>query len=203
MRAISAFKAAEPLFIFAFAPAVTAHARDRTMHGFTLMEILVALTITTIAVLLTQPVIATGMLNMQRSTTINGLIRSLHFARRSAAERGRDTIVCASSDGWRCSGSEHWSSGWIVHDSFLQSASYAPSSGSILYRSRGGTGLAISANRTQFVFRPFRGRSTNGTLIVCDRRGDAEARAVIVSNIGRPRLARASSGGNPLACPAG
>ena len=170
------------------------------MRGFTLMEILVALTITTIAVLLTQPVIATGALNLQRSTTINGLIRSLHFARRSAAERGRSTVVCASSDGQRCSGSEHWSSGWIVHDNLLQAAPYAPPSGSILYRSRGGTGLAISANRTQFVFRPFRGRSTNGTLIMCDRRGDAEARAVIVSNIGRPRLARTSSSGTPLEC---
>ncbi len=171
------------------------------MRGFTLMEILVALSVTTIAVLLTQPVIATGMLNLQRSTTINGLIRSLHFARRSAAERGRDTIVCASSDNRRCSGSEDWGSGWIIHDSARKTGAYAPPSDSILYRSRGRTTLAISANRTQFVFRPFRGRSTNGTLTVCDRRGGAEARAVIVNNIGRPRLARTRSGGDPLACP--
>ncbi len=171
------------------------------MRGFTLMEILVTLTVTTIAVLLTQPVIATGMLNLQRSTTVNGLIRSLHFARRSAAERGRNTILCASSDGQGCNGSERWGSGWIVHDGPHQTAPYAPPSGSILHRSRAGTGLAISANRTQFVFRPFRGRSTNGTLVVCDRRGSAEARAVIVNNIGRPRLARTTSGGDPLACP--
>ncbi len=171
------------------------------MRGFTLMEILVALTVITITVLLTQPVIATGMLNMQRSTTINGLVRSLHFARRSAAERGRDTIVCASSDRRRCSGGEDWGSGWIVHDGERQTAPYAPPPGSILYRSRGRASLDIRANRTQFVFRPFRGRSTNGTLIVCDRRGGAEARAVIVNNIGRPRLARTRSGGGPLECP--
>lgn len=171
------------------------------MRGFTLMEILVALTVTTITVLLTQPVIANGMLNLQRSTTINGLIRSLHFARRSAAERGRDTVLCASGDGLRCSGGEDWDSGWIVHDGARGTAPYAPPSDSILHRSRGITGLAVSGNRAQFVFRPFRGRSTNGTIVVCDRRGSAEARAVIVSNIGRPRLARTTSGGDPLACP--
>ncbi len=172
------------------------------MRGYTLLEILVALAISAIAVLLTQPVIATGMLNMQRSTTINGLIRSLHFARRTAAERGRDTIVCPSLDGRRCGGEEAWGAGWIVHDGPRGTAPYAPPPGSILYRSRGRTGLTISANRTHFVFRPFRGRSTNGTLIVCDRRGSSEARAVIISNIGRPRLARTKSDGDPLPCPA-
>ena len=75
--------------------------------------------------------------------------------------------------------------------------------GSILYRSRGQAGLSIRSNRTRFVFRPFRGRSTNGTLVVCDRRGSIAARAVIVNNIGRPRLSAAASNGDPLACPPG
>ena len=199
MRAIDAFKGSENRPIFAPAPAETAHARDRMMRGFTLMEILAALAVSTIAVLLTQPVIAAGMLDVRRSTTINGLIRSLHFARRSAAERGRDTVLCASADGWRCSGGD-WSSGWIVHDDPSRTGAYAPVARSVLHRSRSGNGVAISANRTQFVFRPFRGRSTNGTLVLCDRRGSSEARAVIVSNLGRPRLASTTSSGGPLDC---
>ena len=173
------------------------------MRGFTLLEILVALTISAIAVLLTQPVIATGMLNLQRSTAINGLIRSLHFARRTAAEQGRDTVVCPSPDGRQCSAARDWGTGWIVHDGHTGTAPYAPSPGSILYRSRGQTGLSIRSNRTRFVFRPFRGRSTNGTLTVCDRRGSNAARAIIINNIGRPRLSAAASNGNPLSCPPG
>ena len=164
------------------------------MRGFSLLEILVALTVSAIAVLLAQPVISTGMLNLQRSTTINGLIRSLHFARRTAAENGRDTIVCSSRDGRRCGAAEDWSAGWIVHDG---------PTGPILYRSRGQAGLSIRSNRTQFVFRPFRGRSTNGTLVICDRRGSSAARAIVVNNIGRPRLADTASDGDPLACPPG
>ena len=173
------------------------------MRGFTLLEILVALTVSAIAVLMTQPLIATGTLNLQRSTTINGMIRSLHFARRTAAESGRDTTVCASPDGRQCSGTEDWDAGWIVHDGPRNTTAYAPPAGSILYRSRGQTGLTIRGNRTQFVFRPFRGRSTNGTLIVCDRRGSSEARAVIVNNFGRPRRAGETSSGDPLPCPGG
>ncbi len=173
------------------------------MRGYTLLEILVALTLSAIAVLLTQPVLATGMLNLQRSTTINGLIRSLHFARRTAAESGSDTILCASPDGRRCSGGDDWSTGWIVHDGPRRKGPYAPPPGAVLYRLRGRTGLTISANRTQFVFRPFRGRSTNGTLILCDRRGSSEARAVIVNNMGRPRLSPTATDGDPLPCPPG
>ncbi len=173
------------------------------MRGFTLLEILVALTVSAIAVLLTQPAIATGMLNLQRSTTINGLVRSLHFARRTAAERGRDTTVCSSPDGLRCGAAEDWDAGWIVHDGPTGSARDGPPPGSILFRSRGQAGLSIRSNRTRFVFRPFRGRSTNGTLIVCDRRGSRAARAIIINNIGRPRLADTASNGDPLSCPAG
>ena len=173
------------------------------MRGFTLLEILVALTVSAIAVLLAQPVIANGMLNLQRSTTINGLIRSLHFARRTAAEQGRNTIVCSSPDGSRCGVAEDWGAGWIVHDGPAGSTPYAPPRGSILHRSRGQAGLSIRSNRTQFVFRPFRGRSTNGTLVVCDRRGSSAARAIVVNNIGRPRLADTASDGDPLSCPPG
>lgn len=173
------------------------------MRGYTLLEILIALTVSGIAVLLTQPVVATGMLNLQRSTTVNGLIRSLHFARRAAAERGSGTALCASPDGRQCGGEDDWSAGWIVHGGAGKKAPYAPPADAILYRWRGRAGLTISANRTQFVFRPFRGRSTNGTLIVCDRRGSGAARAIVVNNIGRPRLAAAASNGNPLPCPSG
>ncbi len=201
MRAFAAFSRAGNLPILGYAPAETAQARDRMMRGYTLLEILVALSVSAIAVLLTQPVIATGMLNLQRSTTINGMVRSLHLARRTATERGRDTIMCPSADGQQCGGVEEWDTGWIVHDGPRGTAPYAPPPGSILYRSRGRAGLTISANRTQFVFRPFRGRSTNGTMIFCDRRGSSKARAVIINNIGRPRLARTTSDGDPLPCP--
>jgi type IV fimbrial biogenesis protein FimT len=58
----------------------------------------------------------------------------------------------------------------------------------------------ITANRRSFAFRPFEIRSTNGTLIFCDRRGPEFARAVIISYTGRPRTYPAAGLGKPFSC---
>jgi len=58
----------------------------------------------------------------------------------------------------------------------------------------------IVGNRPFFEFRPLMRRSTNGTVVFCDRRGTPAARAVIVSYTGRPRVDQVDPDGNPLVC---
>jgi type IV fimbrial biogenesis protein FimT len=58
----------------------------------------------------------------------------------------------------------------------------------------------IVSNRPYYEFRPGFRRSTNGTVVFCDRRGAAAARAVIVSYTGRPRVASRDADGRPLRC---
>src|SRR5690606_17168012 len=60
----------------------------------------------------------------------------------------------------------------------------------------------IESNRALYEFRPFRWRSTNGTVTFCDGRGAEAARAVIVSYTGRPRVSSRPPGGQLLACAA-
>jgi hypothetical protein len=60
------------------------------------------------------------------------------------------------------------------------------------------TGTIVS-NRPFYELRPA-GRSTNGTVVFCDRRGAAAARAVIVSFTGRPRVDTRDADGRPLRC---
>ena len=43
--------------------------------------------------------------------------------------------------------------------------------------------------------------SSNGTITICDGRGSAEARAVIVSPNGRARSSKTRADGTPLICP--
>ena len=50
-------------------------------------------------------------------------------------------------------------------------------------------GILIVANRRGFTLRSTELRATNGTLIICDARERAEARAIVVSYNGRPRVA--------------
>jgi type IV fimbrial biogenesis protein FimT len=59
---------------------------------------------------------------------------------------------------------------------------------------------SIRSNRAHYIFRPYYRRSTNGTVIFCDRRGSAAARAVIVSYTGRPRVSSTDAGGRRLNC---
>jgi hypothetical protein len=41
----------------------------------------------------------------------------------------------------------------------------------------------------------------NGTIVFCDARGSAHARAIIISHTGRPRVAQRDADGKPLRCP--
>src|SRR5690606_20259786 len=106
---------------------------------------------------------------------------------------------CKTADFQRCGGDEiGYDRGWMlfVNEDDLRPPHRAPSEPLLLAHTPA-PGTAISANRQLFEFRPFRTRSTNGTVTFCDRRG--ESRAVIVSYTGRPRVS-ASGPGRELAC---
>jgi hypothetical protein len=60
----------------------------------------------------------------------------------------------------------------------------------------------IISNRNTYSFHPTVQSVINGTLVFCDPRGSASARAVIVNNFGRPRLSQRDSSNKPLRCPA-
>ena len=181
MRAIAAFSRIGAAGNLPSAPAGSAQARDRMMRGFTLLEILVALTVSAIAVLLTQPAIATGMLNLQRSTTINGLSAACTL-RAARGERGRDTTVCSSPDGLRCGAAEDWDAGWIVHDGPTGSRDAPPRS--ILFD----RGRPVFHRSTHPVRVPaFRGAPHAPDRL--DRRGSRAARRSSSTIIARPRLA--------------
>jgi type IV fimbrial biogenesis protein FimT len=58
----------------------------------------------------------------------------------------------------------------------------------------------IAANRTTLSFRPFGQSGVTATITFCDDRGSAAARAVIISQTGRPRIAEKNPSGGSLHC---
>jgi type IV fimbrial biogenesis protein FimT len=58
----------------------------------------------------------------------------------------------------------------------------------------------VNANRATLSFRPFGQMGVTATLTFCDQRGSTAARAVIVSQTGRPRVSDRNSAGKPLSC---
>lgn len=85
-----------------------------TQHGFTLVELVVTMTIIGILVSIGVPSFRYVTTNNRVSAEINGLLGDLQFARAEAIKEGRTVSVCSTNDGKTCLGTSTWSGGWIV-----------------------------------------------------------------------------------------
>jgi type IV fimbrial biogenesis protein FimT len=173
-----------------------------TVRGWTLFELLVALTVLAIVTAWAAPAFDTWALDSRRTADINALVLAIQLARSEAAKRGRPVVLCSTADGERCADpSRRYDGGWMV---FVNEDDVEPAQRSALeprlYVHTPQLRGAITANRDLFEFRPFGRRSTNGTVTFCDRRGASQARAAIVSYTGRPRVSARGPGNRPLAC---
>ena len=141
-------------------------------------------------------------LDAARTREVNFFVHAIYLARSEAIKRNGVVSLCPSGDGELCApAGTPWHAGWIVfvnrdhdqpavrdEDEDLLRAYSARSAGSVL------------ANRPTLSFRPFGQSGTTATFIFCDRRGDPSARAVIISQTGRPRVSSQDSSSAPLRC---
>ena len=173
--------------------------------GTTLVELLTTLTIVAVLATVAVPSFHTFHLNNQRATVVNGFLHALFLARSEAIKRGQTVSVCRSSDGRNCeSRSGDWRGGWIVFANRDRDDPPERDSGEDLIASSGGwPDGSITSNRGAYSFRPTTQGVVNGTIVFCDSRGSAYARAIIISHTGRPRVAQRDSEGKPLRCPSG
>jgi len=59
---------------------------------------------------------------------------------------------------------------------------------------------SVLANRDTLSFRPFGQMGVTASFTFCDDRGATAARAVIISQTGRPRVSQLDASGGPLTC---
>lgn len=174
----------------------------RRRAGFTLWELLYSLAIAGALIGLGVPSFARLVLESRLSTDINGLVTAIQLARSEAAKRGRPVIVCKTPNRLACGGPEtSYTAGWMVFVNVDDERPPARSAGEpLLYAHEPRVSGPIVSNRDVYEFRPFRRRSTNGTVTFCDERGESAARAVIVSYTGRPRVSSRGPGNRRLVC---
>lgn len=173
----------------------------RTAGGWTLLEMLVALAVVATLVAAT-PLFRGLLLDAQMTATVNALIHAIHLARQQAQTDLRDVVVCRSAAGVQCAPPGNWANGWIAFVNRDADDPPVVDPGERILHATGEQAMAsILSNRRAYVLRPFSLRATNGTVVFCDERGSAHARAVIVSYSGRPRVATRTASGRPLICP--
>lgn len=172
-------------------------------HGSTLVEQLAVLAIVATSATLALPGLEGLVADAKRTATVNQWVVTVQLARTEAIKRRLSIALCPSRDGASCSEApDDWARGWIMFANEDQDSPPVLDPGETLIAQGGPpqAGQALRVNRAAFAFRPFGMRSTNGSVVVCDRRGGAQARAVVVSPTGRPRVTKATSDGKPFDC---
>ena len=85
----------------------------RHQSGFTLIELVVTISVAAILMALAVPSFRSTIQNNRVTGQANEFVTSLTLARSEAIKRGRNATVCISSDGTSCTGS-NWAGGWLV-----------------------------------------------------------------------------------------
>lgn len=193
--------------------------------GYTLVELMATLCIAGIVAAVAVPSLTVLAQNERRSAMTSRLLATLLVARSETLKRGgRPLVICGADDAdgngnldppeLRCAGHD-WTDGWMIGawddsdaDSTVDPAEFTPlrvfpsgSAGRLTVTA--GNFLASPPVRPAgtLLFKAFGRRTSNGTITICDARGPGEARAVIVSSVGRSRVSPRRSDGSALRCP--
>lgn len=175
------------------------------MRGFSLLELMIVVSITAILASVAIPGFRNFVLNSQRASAVNDLMASLQLARSETTKLGRAVVVCpANAAGTACTGSTTWSGGWLVFanlDNATESPPVVDSNERVLQLTGAvSSSIAVTASNSSYIFRPFGSSNSNGNIKFCDSRGASHAKTIIISPSGRARLSDVDSSGNALTC---
>ena len=83
-------------------------------HGFTIIELMIAILVASILLTVGVPSFKTIIANNRITSQANELISGLNLARSEATKRGQRVSICSSTNGTSCASSTNWATGWIV-----------------------------------------------------------------------------------------
>jgi type IV fimbrial biogenesis protein FimT len=178
----------------------------RRENGFTLIELMIAVGLTGLLLSMAVPALDIFVSNARQTGAINDFVSSIHQARSTAITTNARVTICPSAGGANCE-AVGWSEGWIVF-SDPDSDRFVDADERIIAASGSVVGLTIQSAEfgTFLMYRP-NGRVMNaalngssGAFTVCDDRGAAHAKVMILDLSGRPSLSRTMVDGSSPSC---
>jgi len=146
--------------------------------GFTLIELMLALTVGGIVLTLAVPAFTDTIRNNRLSTQVNELITALNVARSEAIKRRSNVTVCISGDQATCTGGS-WQDGWIVRNDSDNEVLR------IFGPLKGSTSVAAADTAFQYTSRGFLASNAAATLTLCVSTGKP-GRQIDITPTGRP-----------------
>lgn len=175
----------------------------RGQAGVSLAELLLALALLGVVAGFAVPSFRSLQLDAMRARQVNQFVQSIHLARSEAMKRNGVVSLCPSRDGLACAvaGAADWEAGWLVFENVDRDTPAVLDPGEpVIQVYRQWTGGRVLGNRSTLSFRSFGQSGVTATYVFCDARGARSARAVIISQTGRPRIATRSAAGTVLEC---
>jgi type IV fimbrial biogenesis protein FimT len=154
--------------------------------GFTLVELLVALTIAAILAAMATPGLQRLRARAAVTAAANQAVSGLHLARRMALATGRTTTLCATADGLRCS---FGGNRWMMFANSTGGSDARREPGEPLIREWPlPTGVVLGGTRGYAAYLPQPRAAATLTFTFSYPRFPNLLQQVVVSQTGRPRI---------------
>jgi len=166
----------------------------RRNPGFTLIEILVVITILVILITVLVPSFTSSVQGVNLKTKIGDFASTLTYARSESTKRGARVTVCPSSDQATC-GSVNWESGWIVfvdtNNNFSLDVGEGPplSAATALPSGYALRGTSATTLPSYVSFDSQGAPSDTGVIVLCHNGQIAASRAVNINSAGLIQVA--------------
>lgn len=168
---------------------IPCHRRGHS-RGMTLIELIVILAMAAILLVGAAPSFRSMMASTQLTTAKNSLVLGLQRARMEAVSRGREQVLCPSSDGLRCDDASDWSNGWLLYSDDNRNGRFDPVEPLLLSQALDASKVSVrsTSGRRRITYRSMgEAPGTNVTFVICSRQRADKGGQVIVSNSGRVR----------------
>lgn len=172
-------------------------------QGFTLIEVLVGLAILAVLLTLVSYSMNPFMAQQRVRAYAQSLSGHLNMARSTAIEKQKQVVLCPSTAALRCEPGLYWQKSWIA---FIDAnVNFDYDAGDVLLhqvkRTANDLVVKTSKNRNKLIYRSD-GTSpgSNLSFSICSASGVGKPQAVIVSNVGRIRMADKLPNNQPITC---
>lgn len=156
------------------------------IRGFSLTEMLVAIAVAALLLASAAPAFSRQRAGAALRSASGQTMAALHLARRLALARGQSITVCPSSDGRTCGfGGTEW---LLFANSPSGTDARREGDEELIRRWSLPAGVIASGTRGYAAFQPRPGAAATVTFRFIHRTAPGQARSVVVSQTGRPRI---------------